>query len=431
MATLSVDSSTLHLILVNKDPNEAAQVSLSVNGFEVQSDASVTTVTASIHTSTSAIVTESSLVLPKGQSPFTVNFELPAFSVSAIDITADTSVQNPGHLQFSSSEYSVNEGDGSVTITVGRVGGSDGEASVDYTTISGSATAGSDYGDSSDTLNWNDGVSGDRSFTVSIIDDGLEEQTESFSVSLSNAVGASLSSPSTTTVTIDDDDAAIVELPLRINSAGQDYTDSDGNLWHADQPYSVGSWGYVDGYTVNRWDTDSGLDIVGTTKDYLYVTERFWVSAYQFDLPDGNYDVVLHFAETFSDITGPEQRIFDVFVEEQIVLDNFDPYAEAGFAHAVTKTITNIAVADGRLDITFTPDVQAPEINAIEVLAALGQDILGDTDSDGDVDFDDLVRVAVNYGKTTDFDTRIDVNNDGRINLFDLFIVAIHFGTTT
>ena len=165
---------------------------------------------------------------------------------------------------------------------------------------------------------------------------------------------------------------APVQLPLRINSAGQDYTDASGELWCTDQPYSPGGWGYIGGNTVNRWDEDPALNIAGTIDDPLYVAERYAVSGYQVDLPNGTYDVILHFAETFSGITGAGQRVFDVAIEGQTVLDDFDPFAEVGFAYATSKSVPNVMVTDGQLDITFIPNVQNPEINAIEVLPAGG-----------------------------------------------------------
>lgn len=165
---------------------------------------------------------------------------------------------------------------------------------------------------------------------------------------------------------------APVQLPLRINSAGQDYTDASGELWCTDQLYSPGGWGYIGGNTVNRWDEDPALNIAGTIDDPLYVAERYAVSGYQVDLPNGTYDVILHFAETFSGITGAGQRVFDVAIEGQTRLDDFDPFAEAGFAYATSKSVPNVMVTDGQLDITFIPNVQNPEINAIEVLPSGG-----------------------------------------------------------
>jgi hypothetical protein len=86
-------------------------------------------------------------------------------------------------LQFSATNYNVNEGDGSVTITVTRSGDNQGAVSIDYATSDDTATAPDDYTQTSDTLNWADGDDADKPITVDIIDDSLLESDETFIVS--------------------------------------------------------------------------------------------------------------------------------------------------------------------------------------------------------------------------------------------------------
>jgi hypothetical protein len=116
------------------------------------------------------------------------------------------STVNRGTLQFASSTYSVNENGGSVQIYLSRTGGSYGAASVSYGTANGTATAGLDYTSASGTLNWADGDTASKSFTVPMIDDSVYEGNETFTASLSGASGASLGSPTATTVTIIDNE---------------------------------------------------------------------------------------------------------------------------------------------------------------------------------------------------------------------------------
>ncbi|MDX6692429.1 MAG: trimeric autotransporter adhesin [Blastocatellia bacterium] len=125
---------------------------------------------------------------------------------STPDIGADEIIV-PGSLQLSSATYSVNEGAGNIVINVTRTGGSDGAASVHYATADG--TAGSaDYTAQTGTLNWTDGDAANKTITVPINDDSIFEGDETFSVSLDTATGATLGSPSTATVTINDNDSA-------------------------------------------------------------------------------------------------------------------------------------------------------------------------------------------------------------------------------
>ena len=121
------------------------------------------------------------------------------------DVAATT--PQPGAFEFSVASYSVNEGAGKVNITINRVGGSDGVATVDWRTLGQTATSGADYGDFGwTTLTFAAGETS-KTLPVSIVDDTLVEGDETFQVLLGNpAGGATLGTTSTSTVTIKDDD---------------------------------------------------------------------------------------------------------------------------------------------------------------------------------------------------------------------------------
>lgn len=109
-----------------------------------------------------------------------------------------------GVFAFSASLYSVNEPDGTVTLTVTR-DDSSGEASVDYTTQDGTAVAGTDYVAQSGTLTFAGGEAS-KQIVVGIIDDAVFTGDRSFSVALSNPT-TGLGSPSEATVNILEDEA--------------------------------------------------------------------------------------------------------------------------------------------------------------------------------------------------------------------------------
>jgi ribosomal protein L35AE/L33A len=111
-----------------------------------------------------------------------------------------------GTLQFSSVWYVVKENDGSVKITVTRINGSEGKASVKVVTGKGTAKKNKDFKKTTANLKWNDGDSSDKSFTVKIIDDNETESTETFEVKLKKAKGADLSDPKKAEVIIIDND---------------------------------------------------------------------------------------------------------------------------------------------------------------------------------------------------------------------------------
>lgn len=73
-------------------------------------------------------------------------------------------------------------------------------------------------------------------------------------------------------------------------------------VWVPEQAYTPGGWGYVGGHAYQepgngRLPYGSGRDIMGTEYDALYQTQRVGLSQFRLDVPDGKYEVTLHFAE--------------------------------------------------------------------------------------------------------------------------------------
>jgi hypothetical protein len=127
---------------------------------------------------------------------------------TAVLTIQDDDAAQPGVLQFSTSAYSVNENGGTATITVTRTGGSNVPVSVSYATSNGTATAGSDYTAASGTLTFAAGETS-KTFTVPIANDAAVEGNETINLTLTNpAGGATLGSPNTAVLTIQDEDAA-------------------------------------------------------------------------------------------------------------------------------------------------------------------------------------------------------------------------------
>jgi len=127
---------------------------------------------------------------------------------------------SPGTLQIETTLYDVREGT-IVNIRVARSSGSDGDVSVNYTTMDGTAVGGADYTISNGTLIWPSGVSGNRTISIPIPDDGTAEFTKSFTLKLRNVSGgATLGANSTATVTVIDDDTAAVSAFGAITALG-------------------------------------------------------------------------------------------------------------------------------------------------------------------------------------------------------------------
>ena len=152
-----------------------------------------------------------------------------------------TEEEPPGILQLTSTNYSVNENGGSVTVTVSRTNGSTGAASVDYTTADGTATSGVHYTSAGGTLNWGDGDGTSKTFAVSITDDAIYDGDKTFTVIISNAVGALPGTPATSTVTIVENE-----------------TPEEGTLQFESATYTVNEDGTSIVLRVTRQDGDTG-----------------------------------------------------------------------------------------------------------------------------------------------------------------------------
>ncbi len=134
-----------------------------------------------------------------------------------------TIVDNDVGFTFAAPFYVVGEAGVSLTLTVLRINGSNGVATVNYGTTNGTASAGADYGTTSGSLTFANGETL-KTFTVPIYEDTLVEGDEVFSVRLSNPTGALLVN-SNVLVTILDNDTG-----LRFAQAAYSVNEGDGNV---------------------------------------------------------------------------------------------------------------------------------------------------------------------------------------------------------
>lgn len=122
-----------------------------------------------------------------------------------------------GRLGFAATSVSVLENQ-AIDVTIRRVDGRQGAASVAYATADGSAQAGADYQSTSGTLTWNDGDDSDRTVRIPLTNDSAAEGSETLTLALS-AASTSLDGSATLSITISDDDIAVA--PARSGGGGR------------------------------------------------------------------------------------------------------------------------------------------------------------------------------------------------------------------
>jgi beta-galactosidase len=130
-------------------------------------------------------------------------------------------------------------------------------------------------------------------------------------------------------------------------NAGSDYAYIDHShvIWEADRAYEPGSWGYVGGegkLTHHR--------ILGTEEDALFQASREGMERYQFDVPDGPYDVTLGFAQGNAEA----KRVFAVRVNGCELVRDLDLSAEYGSFTAVRRMFSVDATNGRGIAIEFT-----------------------------------------------------------------------------
>lgn len=153
----------------------------------------------------------------------------------------------------------------------------------------------------------------------------------------------------------------------RINCGGDAYTDEFGQQWQADDSLLSHSWAQDFGlpaYQASQRRVTG--DVRGTCSDELFQCFRFGRHRLYYDLPvpaDGDYRVELFFLEPWhgkgGGVTDDYEglRIFDVAANDSLVVDDLDPWAEAGYMGAMKRVIVAKS-KDKRLRVSF-PQVKA------------------------------------------------------------------------
>jgi hypothetical protein len=143
--------------------------------------------------------------------------------------------------------------------------------------------------------------------------------------------------------------------------AGSDkpFTDHEGNVWLAEV-------GFEGGETIDRPDD---MKIENTKDPGLYHSEHYSMDSFSQKVPNGKYKVKLYFAETYDEVTEPGGRVFSFKVGDKEFKD-FDVCKKAGKPQTAYVESVDVDVTDGMVKITFTPNVQNPAINGIEIISA-------------------------------------------------------------
>jgi uncharacterized protein YcfL len=144
------------------------------------------------------------------------------------------------------------------------------------------------------------------------------------------------------------------DLVWAMNVGGPAYEGIDGVHYEAESSVSGGTIGQL-------------AKVKGSQDPFLYQTYREGDIEIAHALPNGSYDITLHFAEP-DDIAGGE-RVFGILIEGRLVLDDLDVmlFRDGKTISALTVTIPNASISDGDLNVAFSQSVNEPVLSAIVV----------------------------------------------------------------
>ena len=165
----------------------------------------------------------------------TEGLELDPDKIVAIVTIFDT--PPTGSLEFDRNSYDVRETETNIEVQVNRVGGVNGDISVQYATQAGTyldaAKVNQDFAATAGTLNWADGETTAKTILVPILLDSIKENSELFVVELSQPTGGSALGVQNTTI------IEIADMTGASPSSGDDEINYPGILQFSQIDYTV------------------------------------------------------------------------------------------------------------------------------------------------------------------------------------------------
>ncbi|MFA5842324.1 MAG: Calx-beta domain-containing protein [Candidatus Gracilibacteria bacterium] len=262
-------------------------------------------------------------------------------------------------------DNSVSENGSTAAITVTMTGTSSSTVSVNYATSEGTATAGSDYTATSGTITWTAGQTGDKTFNVSITDDGLDENNETVILALSNAVNSTISDGDGA-LTINDNDASPT---VTWTSSSQSGLESVGTLTLTAELSAVSGRNVSVPYTLSGTAAGNGTDYSITASPITITagqtTANITLTIVN-DTLDENDETAIITMGAPTNATQGETTVHTVTITDN---DN---------APTVAWTIDSQSAAEGASPLTITAQLSAVSGKEVTIPFTLSGTAIGD-----------------------------------------------------
>jgi beta-galactosidase len=152
------------------------------------------------------------------------------------------------------------------------------------------------------------------------------------------------------------------QIAVNVGSNAQ-FIDENHVVWLADQAYKQGSWGFVGEEIKTIFSEPPDRNVMGTLDDPLFQTMQENLNAYRFDVPAGEYQVDLLFAEMKFD--KPGERIFDAKVNGKLVLEKLDLVKQVGARQAFIQQCR--ISSTGGINIEFSAVKGKPILSGVRL----------------------------------------------------------------
>ncbi len=156
-------------------------------------------------------------------------------------------------------------------------------------------------------------------------------------------------------------DNSFREIAVNVGS-NADFIDASNCLWTTDQAYKTGSFGFV-GSAAKPISTLRNA--LGSFDDPLFQTMSEGLTAYKFDVPDGDYEIDLRFAEP--KFAGGGERVFGVKINGQTVLESLDLAAKVGLMQAFSQKFGISAREKQGISIEFIAIKDKPILSGVRL----------------------------------------------------------------
>lgn len=184
-----------------------------------------------------------------------------------------------------------------------------------------------------------------------------------------------------------DDKNSFVDFSVSLGDKRYLIDEKVGLIWLPGKKYRENNWGNIGGKpyvmkNTSRQPYGSDIQVYGTEYDPVFQTKLEGIEQYRFDVPDGHYEIILHFAElnlleakeilpynldTQTNMPEFKHRSFNVYLNDSLFLKNLSTRSELIPGKAFSAKTAVFIQNDEGLVIDFEAIKGLPFLNGVQI----------------------------------------------------------------